>query len=365
MQSDRAARFLAGGTLVMRAINEGDTSFSTVVRSTDRGFTEIRPAGARVTLGAGVTMAQVMANGELAFLHPVARSVGGPAIRNMATVGGNLFAPSPYGDFTVALLALDATLSMQGGYSGARDAAGRVSRQSRTQRPAWSRASRSIARTRTRSASGRSSRVKPKGISVLSIAAHLPLSGGRIAGARVAYGAMAPTPMRAKSVERALEGAPLDEAGIASAIAVAAEGTAPPTDALASAWYRREMVAVHLKRLLGGTGGAHERRRSSSATTARDVAVFVDGGASLLTALRDGVGDTSPKFGCGQGTCGVCTVLIDGELHLVLHHARRDRRGPLGRDRGRAEDRRRACTRSRPPSWTTSPRSAASARPAC
>ena len=47
-----------------------------------------------------------------------------------------------------------------------------------------------------------------------------------------------------------------------------------------------------------------------------DVAVFVDGGASLLTALRDGVGDTSPKFGCGQGTCGVCTVLIDGELHL-------------------------------------------------
>ena len=48
-----------------------------------------------------------------------------------------------------------------------------------------------------------------------------------------------------------------------------------------------------------------------------DVAVFVDGGASLLTALRDGVGDTSPKFGCGQGTCGVCTVLIDGEPQLA------------------------------------------------
>ena len=47
-----------------------------------------------------------------------------------------------------------------------------------------------------------------------------------------------------------------------------------------------------------------------------DVAVFVDGGASLLAALREGVGDTSPKFGCGQGTCGVCTVLIDGEPHL-------------------------------------------------
>src|SRR5262245_48488166 len=84
LQSDRSARFLAGGTLVMRAINEGDVSISTVVRSTDRAFAQIQPAGARVTLGAGVTMAQIIANRELAFLHPVARAVGGPAIRNMA-----------------------------------------------------------------------------------------------------------------------------------------------------------------------------------------------------------------------------------------------------------------------------------------
>ena len=78
MQSDRGARFLGGGTLVMRAINEGDVSISTVVRATDRAFAEIRPTGARVTLGAGVTMAQVIANRELSFLHPVARAVGGP-----------------------------------------------------------------------------------------------------------------------------------------------------------------------------------------------------------------------------------------------------------------------------------------------
>jgi aerobic carbon-monoxide dehydrogenase small subunit len=47
-----------------------------------------------------------------------------------------------------------------------------------------------------------------------------------------------------------------------------------------------------------------------------DVAVFVDGGANLLSAIRDGVGDTSPKFGCGQGTCGACMVLLDGEPRL-------------------------------------------------
>ena len=48
-----------------------------------------------------------------------------------------------------------------------------------------------------------------------------------------------------------------------------------------------------------------------------EIAVFVDGGANLLTVLREGVGDTTPKFGCGQGTCGACTVLVDGAAFLA------------------------------------------------
>jgi carbon-monoxide dehydrogenase small subunit len=46
-------------------------------------------------------------------------------------------------------------------------------------------------------------------------------------------------------------------------------------------------------------------------------AVFVDDGQNLLNTLRREVGDFAPKYGCGQGGCGACTVLIDGELHLA------------------------------------------------
>ncbi len=47
-----------------------------------------------------------------------------------------------------------------------------------------------------------------------------------------------------------------------------------------------------------------------------DKAVFVDEGQNLLDVLRRGVGDLSPKYGCAQGTCGACTVLVDGEPYL-------------------------------------------------
>ena len=45
-------------------------------------------------------------------------------------------------------------------------------------------------------------------------------------------------------------------------------------------------------------------------------AEFVDSGATLIKVLRDKLGDTSPKGGCSQGTCGSCSVFIDGELKL-------------------------------------------------
>jgi len=47
-----------------------------------------------------------------------------------------------------------------------------------------------------------------------------------------------------------------------------------------------------------------------------DRAAFADAAENLLTTLRRGLNEFAPKYGCGQGTCGVCTVLIDGEPQL-------------------------------------------------
>ncbi|WP_292551835.1 FAD binding domain-containing protein, partial [Mesorhizobium sp.] len=217
-----------------------------LVRATEPSLSTITVSNGRAVLGASVTMAAIARHPELAWLAPTVRAVGGPAIRNMASVGGNLFAPAPYGDFAVALLALDANVATEDSevpietFLAGRDA------------------SRSIVTSVTfalpRAESFRFlkvSRVKPKGVSVLSIAALLQrIDNGTVTAARIALGCMADRPMRARAAEKALLGCRLTPDEIAPALAMANEGTTPITDPVASAWYRAEVLPVHLGRLL-------------------------------------------------------------------------------------------------------------------
>src|SRR5256886_17658287 len=88
LSSDRGARYLGGGTLVMRALNEGDTSISTIVRASDHALTRIDATGSRVTIGAGGTVWRIFVGRDFALLHVPAHSIRGPGVRSMSTGWG-------------------------------------------------------------------------------------------------------------------------------------------------------------------------------------------------------------------------------------------------------------------------------------
>lgn len=241
-----SARYLAGGTLLMRQVNYGDQGFNQLIQSADPALKEVQASGSEVRIGAGVTMSEVINHPDLQFLVEAARSVGGPAIRNMATVGGNLFAPRPYGDMTTALLTLDANIQWASGQQSSIE-------QLLEQTPTGNDIVTSVSFQRPSSGAFqylKVSRVKPKGVSLITIAALLNRENGRTGNVRIAFGGMSPKPRRAKAAEAALQGASMDETGIQRCLDACTDGMEPADDSLASSWYRKEVAPVYLKRLL-------------------------------------------------------------------------------------------------------------------
>jgi len=87
-------------------------------------------------------------------------------------------------------------------------------------------------------------------ISAISIGIAGVRSGGALSNVRVAFGAVAPTAVRARQTEAALEGRRLDESTIARAAEAARDEVNPIDDVRASAWYRKELIHNMTRRML-------------------------------------------------------------------------------------------------------------------
>jgi CO/xanthine dehydrogenase FAD-binding subunit len=232
---------LAGGTQVMPRITTEAHGVATLVSLRRAGLAGIEVAGDAVTIGAATTLRAVGADERLAFLRPVIESIASPTIRNLATVGGNLFVEQPYGDLAVALLALDAQVDVAGpGGSESRGVAdvadlpaGHVVTAVRFALPAEFRYTKAMRR-------------KLNSASIVTVAAVLGPEP------RLALGGAGRKPIRSASAEAVLAAGPLDRDRAEAAGRAALEDAEPFTDAYASAWYRARVLPVHVRRALIG-----------------------------------------------------------------------------------------------------------------
>lgn len=244
---------MAGGTIAMPLINDGISMPGKVMGLRHAGLNTIATADGVVRFGATTTLTQMAQQNTVPLLKEAVSHIGGWQIRNMGTIGGNLFAPPPAGDLAVALLALDAGLKLVSargerfvplsdfytGFMATDLAEGELVTEVRVPLP-----------------QGRTSYVKygrkhANTPAIVTVAAHVTTAAdGKVTDARIALNAVGPHPMRARRAEQSLMGAPLNAAAITEAAQAATAECEPFTDAIATDWYRRRMVSVFVRRAL-------------------------------------------------------------------------------------------------------------------
>lgn len=245
------ATLMAGGTLVMPIVNEGAHGISTLVSLSKLGLDGVSFRKGVATIGAVVPIAELAKPSELKFLVPAIESIASPTLRNMATVGGNLFAAQPYGDLAVCLVALDATVTIINAKSKRSAPVEDVIKKGLKAGELVTQISFTIPKPGTFKYA-KASRRALNSASIVTVAAVIPQVKGVVADCRVALGGVAAKPVRAKSVEKLLNGKVFDDKTVTAAAAAAAKDIAPFTDAYASAWYRARVTPVHICRALLG-----------------------------------------------------------------------------------------------------------------
>ena len=205
-----------------------------------------------IRIGAGATIAaleQVMAKYHPSFAAML-RRYASTQIRNAATIGGNIANGSPIGDGPPALIALGATLHLRCGdkrreipledffiaYGKQDRAAGEFVEAI------------SVPRQVDRLKCYKLSKRFDQDISAVCGCFNITVEGGKVTAARIAFGGMAGTPLRATHVEQALVGQDWSEETITAARDVFAQDYTPLSDMRASAQYRLETAQNMLLR---------------------------------------------------------------------------------------------------------------------
>jgi CO/xanthine dehydrogenase FAD-binding subunit len=243
---------IAGGTVAMPLLNEGVLQPRLVMGLRNAGLAGIDRTNAGLRIGATTTLTALAEQDAIPMLATAASRTAAWSVRNLGTVGGNLFSAPRGGDVATALLALDA-IAVASGASGARViplAAFFTGLQATALAP-----DELVTAVRVPTPDGETAFVKlgrrsANSPAVVTVAVHVRRDGERVRKARIAIGSAGPVPFRATSAEAALAGRPFDGEAIENAAAAAETEAEPHADAIASDWYRRRMVGVVVRQAL-------------------------------------------------------------------------------------------------------------------
>jgi len=251
------AKLIAGGTDLLLQMKEGTAQPETVVSLKNveelGGFT-VSKSGYR--LGTGMTLRRITRSNELTQNFPgliyAAGVVASEQIRSLATLGGNICNASPSADMVPPLIALDAVVQLVSS-QGQRDIplaeffkgpgesvlkSGEILHSIFLPQPSGS------------MIYSKHAPRKYMDLAVVGVAVRLAKKHGKINEARVALGAVGPVPFRAEKTEALLAGQTLTTELMREAGEMAAGECVPIDDIRGSAWYRKRMVKVHVRRNL-------------------------------------------------------------------------------------------------------------------
>jgi CO/xanthine dehydrogenase FAD-binding subunit len=244
-----ALHVIAGGTMLMPQYNEGRFFPELVMGLRRAGMNHVQVNGA-AAIGATTTLTQMVELQGFPLLSQAAAGIGGWAVRNMATVGGNLFNQAPYGDLCTALLALDARLKVENRVGARLISLEQFLKEGRVLAPDELVTEIQIPRPQGKAVYRKFGRRAANAATIVTVAAVLDVADGIVQAARIALGGADSVTIRSGPAEESLLGKALDEESIVAAAAAAADASNPVTDPVATAWYRRRMVAVQLAHAL-------------------------------------------------------------------------------------------------------------------
>ncbi len=255
---------LAGGTDLTPQAQAGRIKFRETLMNIRHipQMSGITLEGKEIRIGALATITEIMEHPlvrqHLPALVEACDHFASDQIRNAGTIGGNICNASPAGDTLIPLLVLDACVELASmpeakiyrhcmpistfftGPGKTRKSLCELVTGVRIPVPSARHVSR-FYKHGTRPALD---------ISTISIGFAADIHDGVLQNVRVAFGAVAPTPLRATATESALEGRHLDAASIEAAAVAARDEVNPIDDVRATAWYRKEMIHNMTKRML-------------------------------------------------------------------------------------------------------------------